>query len=309
MINMTESTKTEAEAIASMVKDAAGVTLGVVQDPMTGIQIPLVAVPGHMKTVDFSAALEARLPNPRRKTGTVTAESLDALIDLVNRQKTEATVIYVSECGDEEGDGADDPSIVAVLNDHFNTEGVAGHRDHRVVYRPMLSKEWELWNASDGKSFGQANFAGFLEDHLLDLANPSDMGPSTRAIVEALGVTVADPATVRGLARDFSVRAKSQIKEAVNLQSGETQIVFASAHETDAGQPVNVPGAFLISIPVFHLGTKFLFVARLRYRADGGISWHYRLAHTDRALRLALEDQIEALRTKCPGVLVVEGKP
>ena len=294
---------TETEAVAKIVEDHANKPdTMVVTDPETGAALVLAVVPNSMKAMDLTPELDKRLPFPKRRTGVIRAKSLAALIEMVNRWKDGCTVVYA--------DDSEAPVITAVMNDHFpEADGDPGFRDHRILYQPELSDEWLAWTSMDEKAMGSEAFALFLEDHILDLVDPSGgIGAATQKIVDGLGVEVATPAKVRGLARDLTVHVNSRVKDARNLQSGEAQLIFESQHTDAEGKPVKIPGAFLVGIPIYKGGPGYLFVARLRYRVGNGLTWSFSLAQTDLAKREVMAEMVKRIKDAC-GVLVVEGTP
>lgn len=296
---MEDTNRTEADAIIETVKRYYVPETYSFEPQDTSV--PMLILPDGMKRVPIpEGELDEARGCPRRRKGTIVALSLEALTELVNRHKSDKAVVYVDPSG---------PVFTAVLNDFPPGKDCnPDFRDHRIHYQAALSPEWGAWIGSNNSPMRQAEFAVFLEEHALDLLDPSALGPSTQKIIDALGVTVATPAVLRGLARDLSVRVKQQVREARNLATGETQVVFASEHSTDDGRPLVVPGAFVIGIPVFQGGELYALVARLRYRVgEGHITWSYSLAHADNAKRDVVQGMIATIREKT-GVLVLEGK-
>lgn len=294
--------RTENDAVIETVKTLYQPSMQALKvDSMQG-NVPFLLVPSGIQRIPIheSEVDEAR-GAPRRRKGTIQVLSIEAFIDLVNRHKSDSTVVYSNDSRTE---------FVAVHNDHLPSAcAEPGFRDHRILYAGQLSEEWRSWMGGDGKGMDQSSFAAHLEDHVLDLLDPTSIGPETQKIVDALGVSVACPAVLRGLARDLSVRIKQQVREARNLATGETQVVFASEHATEDGRPLLVPGAFVIGIPVFEHGPLYALVARLRYRiSNGTIVWSYSLAHPGNAKRDVWQGMIAVVREKT-GALVVEGTP
>lgn len=294
----------ETEAVAALVTSNAHEPQTLeVEHPDTGEKLIISCVPSNMTARDLTKDLDARMPHPRRRTGTVVVKAMAAFIAMTKRFSSEATVIY---CDDGQR-----PTFTAVLNDHLRYgDGTPGHRDHRIVYAPELSPEWQAWTGRDGKLQDSSSFAEFLEERALDLVDPAAQIPaSTQKVIDALGVSVAAPATVRGLARDITIHVRSTVKEARNLQSGEAQIVFDTQHTDSSGNKLTIPGAFLVAIPIYRGELPFLFVARLRYRVkDGQVLWAFQLAQTDLAKREVMAEMITTIReeTEC---LTIEGTP
>lgn len=298
---MEDKNRTENDALIETVK-----ALYHPQDLLVDVRsiennVPVLVLPDGLRRIPIpEQEIDEARGCPRRRKGTIVALSLEALIELVNRHKSDKTVVYVDQSG---------PVFTAVLND-FPPGAVSSpdFRDHRIHYQAALSAEWAAWIGRSNSPMKQADFAAFLEEHVLDLLDPSGLGPTTQKVIDALGVSVATPAVLRGLARDLSVRVKQQVREARNLATGETQVVFASEHSTDDGRPLVVPGAFVIGIPVFQGGELYALVARLRYRVgEGHIMWSYSLAHADNAKRDVVQGMIASIREKT-GVLVLEGR-
>lgn len=297
--------KTEAEAVAKIAIEGISVPQTMnVTDPETGTSIVLTVVPATMTALDMTAELDKRLPFPRRRAGTVEVQSIDSFLALVNRHKSDATVVYCS-------DHSTSPRLTAVMDDHMpESTGIAGHRQHRVVYAPELSEQWTAWAEHDSNSMSMTAFAEFLDERALEMIDPAQPMPaSTRAILDALGVKAASPSVIRGLARSLTIHESSKVVETRNLQSGEAQIAFESTHSDADGKPLTVPGAFLVGFQIYKGGPGYLFVARLRYRKVGpAIMWSYTLAQTDAAKREVMAEMVKRIRTDT-ACLVVEGTP
>lgn len=294
---------TEAEAVAALATKAAGIiSQQTVTDPETGTKVSVLLVPNTMQSVAIQAALDARMSAPRRRMGSIYVASIASFVAMVNRHKSDATVVY---CCDN-----DQPSLTAVMNDHLpEATGAAGFRDHRVCYHPELSDQWQAWADHDGEALSMSAFAEHLEDNAMDMVDPAIPMPQVTAdILTSLGVKAAAPATIRNLARSLTIHESSKVSETRNMQSGEAQLMFESTHTDADGKPLVVPGAFLVGFPIYKGGPPYLFVARLRYRKQGGtIVWIYSLAQTDLAKRRNMEEMIRKVGSET-GVLIIEGQ-
>lgn len=299
----TTNPKTEAAAIIEAVTALHHIDDIDYTDPDTGNTMSLVFAPKGMARYEVPLAEREELNGgPFRRKGNTAVKSIAAFCDLVTRHISPAVVVYAD-------DNDQRPSLTAVINDHDpSVEGSAGFRDHRITYAPALSAEWRTWNEMNGKWMSQAQFAQFLEDHILDLTDGSNVGPTTQKTIDALGVQVASPLVLRSLARDMNVRVKMAVREARNLSSGETQVVYATENTTEDGRPLVVPGAFMIAIPVYENTDLYAIAARLRYRIveGSGIAWSFQLTHPERARRSLMATMIDTVRSKT-GALVVEG--
>ena len=130
----------------------------------------------------------------------------------------------------------------------------------------------------------QGNFAHFLEDHAAELASPTDGEASKyeRLFKERF----ATPAELIMLSRDMEIHVNAKVKRSERLQTGERTIIFENEHLNGKGEPVSVPGIFMVSVPAWVDGRPIRVPARLRYRMQGGgIYWHYNLYRVNVWLR------------------------
>lgn len=247
---------------------------------MTGLpeEIPVGVDPKTGKLYSIKNLLEEFRKKPWRKLGTAQVDTLAAFIDLVKRHKTANSAIFVKAIGGE-------PKLTAVIDYHGPEEPAFGA--HRVEYTFPLSDEIRAWRAQSGKAMSQAEFAAFLEQNVVALASPTDGEASDyqRLFKER----VATPGDLLGLARELEVRATQHVKSATRLQSGERVVHFAEEHTNAKGEPVVIPGVFIIAIPAFAEGEIIRVPALLRYRpGSGGVSFTYLLWHAEEFIRQAV---------------------
>lgn len=227
----------------------AGLLLGDVRRPSPEAR-PFVMVPGHAKLED----LERLLPQPTRKSGTVTLNDHQSFVRYVKEESGVGTRLY--------GSVAPKPMFTAVFNDHYgrgvvepllDVEPAAGWRDYRAVYACPLSREWATWNGASGKQMDQASFATFLEDNLPDIAEPA-------------------AADMLEIARSLEAKKRVNFASGLRLSNGQTQLTYEETIEgTAAKGRIHVPETFALGIAVLEGGDRYRVEARLRYRiADGG---------------------------------------
>lgn len=244
---------------------------------------------------------EARPPIPR--VGTATTDTLDSFVDLVNRHKDDGSVIFAAT-------SHPGLKLTAVL-DYHGLDGTAREGKHRIVYAFPLTEEFKVWVAGDGKAMKQAEFALFLEEHVAELASPldgecSEYEPKFKARFGA-------PNELLDLSRSLEVNEGSKAKQSFNPQTGERQVAFTAEHTNAAGDPIDIPGIFMISVAPFVSGDseppKIRIPARLRYRLIGGaITWFYQLYRWEYFLRERVQiDLAEA--AKETGLPTFEGAP
>lgn len=264
--------------------------------------IPIASVPEGRSLKSIKPLLDEYLTKPERKKGTAIALNAASFIDLANREKLPASAIFADN-------RVGHLKLVGVLNYQEPAAGDAAFGDHRVVYHFPLSREWNAWHKGNGIRMGQAEFAEFLEDHILDVIEPPDVSRDTGdvdAMIELqrkLGGTFAGSARLLELSRGMAVNVDSTVKNVVNLSSGEQQVQFEETHKDGAGAPLKVPSLFLIGIPVFEDGALYRLAVRLRYRKDlAALKWFYEIYRADKALDDAFDEvcQDAAAKTSLP---------
>lgn len=256
--------------------------------------------------------VEAARGKPFHRRGTANVSTLASFIDLVNRHKTvESSAIFANTDWRK-------PSITAVLDYHvaaaqsanpaeaFEDEG-ARFGKHRVHYAYPLSEPWKAWVLADGKRMGQQDFAAFLEEHITELASPTD---AERSLWEdAYKAKFATPSELLDLSRGLEVMSGHKVKNRTRLQTGEVQMVFEVEHRDAAGNELTVPGLFLLSLPPFHRGEAIRIPVRLRFRVgQGEIAWFFEMVQPDKFIDERLTDDMDEVGEKT-GLPVFDGSP
>ncbi|NTF32342.1 DUF2303 family protein [Rhizobium skierniewicense] len=255
--------------------DKAGSDLVTINIPVaiTGVpsQVPafIDRTSGNLKSV--KELIESYRTTPQRKTGIASVHTLDSFIDLVNRHKTDSTVIFANTDWKK-------PSLTAVIDYHTVESEAADNLKHRILYTFPLSEEWNAWIAMNGKAFNQSEFAEFIEDHITDLSSPDEA--EELDFENRFSFKVAFPTQLVELSRGLQVNADTRVKSVVNLQNGTAQILFEEEHQTlnNKGNQIDVPGMFILSIPPFFGGETARIPVRLKYKkTPGGVLWFYQL--------------------------------
>jgi uncharacterized protein YfdQ (DUF2303 family) len=239
---------------------------------------------------------------PERRAGEATLQDLSSFILWVNRHKDAASVL---RCAMDRTS----PKLHAVIDYHeegagdlTGEDGKARFGGFRATYAMPLDKRWQEWTRISGTPMAQAQFAAFLEDHVLDLVGAqnsttgagdlvSNLPPEVARFLALNGGKCAEPAEVVQLSKGLEIYADTKVQERVNLQSGETSFTFEEKHR-GAPDAVVVPQVFLIAIPVFYLGdTLYRVPVRLRYRLhEGKLSWVPTLWQADEVFDKAVRD-------------------
>lgn len=287
---------TESEAVARVVRDLLQVQRQLL-DRGSSSQASILAVPRALALQSIKPFLDEYLERPERKRGTSHHHTLDSFVAHVARFKQPNNLdqsVLFGWLGDPDDENHGSPELCCVYDYHEPGSARAGWGDYRAVYTFPLSDEWRAWTQVAGVVLGQDAFAEFLEDRIADVSGPGAVGDGARHLAERLETEIATPAQLMALSRGLTVNVGRRVTNAQALSSGEAQIAFTEEHSDTSGQPLRVPAAFEIAIPVFEDGGAWQLPVRLRYRVNGGsISWRlqpYRMAETLRGvMRIACE--------------------
>lgn len=295
----------EAVLAIKALADKAGTDLVTITLPHAVAGLPS-AVPALLNReqgtlVNVKPILDAYRTAPERKAGTARVNTLESFIALVERHKTDHSVIFAETNWLE-------PSLTAVIDYHEATNGgAADNGKHRVHYEFPLSEEWQAWVGINGKPMQQEAFAQFIEDHIADLSTPDTM--EEEDFLRKFGFKVASPNELVTLSRGLQVHSASKVKNSVTLQSGEGEITWEEEHRDAQGNKLQVPGMFILSIAPFFRGQPTRIPVRLRYRVSpGGLTWTCQLYRPDVAITEEVMRDLEraARETDLP---YFQGKP
>lgn len=299
-MNTDENDKPDGNAAACI---DAGIGLAEIDGRITRIgdeAIPVALVPNGMSLRTLEDVLkisDARADKPRRLRGTATHQELGSFIAHVNAFKDGASAVFAD---------ATRVQLTAVLNYHIAAVGPkasdldaderARWADHRSVYTCPLSEQWKRWTAANDKPMGQEEFAQFIEDNMVDLANP--------------GVDDAEvfpkPAAVLEMARKLAINLTGEFKREINPTTGEYTFINRTEHGPNS---TKIHKAFLLGIPVFEAGELYRVEARLRFTlAEGRPRFAYSLYQADAIKRDAF-GEVRAQVAKETGLPVFAGSP
>jgi uncharacterized protein YfdQ (DUF2303 family) len=283
---VTEKNRTEADAVGELATRAFEPRLMEIEDPIIG-RVEVFVGPNNVEPRSIKKLLDEYRTEPERKRGTAALQTLQSFIAHVNRHKDPDSVIFATESNTR---------LACVFDyNHAGADGDPRFGVHRAHYDCPLSDEWKAWDAIDGKQLGPNEFAEFIESRIADIVDPSSAGDGAKKFADTLGVEFAGPAKVMEMSRGIALRVNAKVARQVNLQSGVTQFVFQEQHNDENGEPLKVPGAFLIAIPVFKGGALYQLPVRLRYRVGSGgtLSWTLARYRDDRALQHAFAEVCE----------------
>ena len=310
-----------AQVVAALVHELSSPEIVSLADP-NGRKVDVLVLPSGLKAHAIKQFVDEYATRPDRRKGTARLEDLASFIAHANRFKDGDSALFA--CSTRSA-----PSLTSVLDYHeangpeqvLGVDGaVIGHTtaqragdprfgEHRGVYAFPLSDEWQTWTAQNKKPLGQAEFADFIESHLLELADPVNAGAYATDVALGLGCSLAGPSKLLELSRGLSLRVGSLVTNAANLATGEAQLTYQTTHTDDGGAPLKIPGAFLVAVPVFKGGAPYQIPARLRYRVrEKAISWFFELHGADRVFDHAISEACDAA-SKGTGLPLFRGSP
>lgn len=269
-----ESQGSEVASIVAVAQQAVEPRLMQVRGLEDGKPVEVLVFPdGQVHSV--KQFVDVYRDSPERRQGVARLQTLDSFIEHVKRFADGDSALWADR-------NPTSPSMTAVLDYHRSgSNGSPRFGEHRSVYAFPLSDEWQAWSDADGKAMDQGTFAAFLEDRIADVSEASEGGP-VATLAERLEARLASASRLLELSRGLSVRESGKVTNAVNLSSGEGQLVYAVEHQDEHGAPIKVPGMFAIAIPVFQGGDLFQLAVRLRYRIrSGSITWSCELHRAD----------------------------
>lgn len=212
----------------------------------------------------------------------VTLQTVDSLVEYVNRFKAGNTVLFADIQASK---------IVAVLD--FHEPDHPHHGAHIAELVLPHSEEWNTWKGVDGKLVGQLEFARFLEENEADVVAPSG-------------------ADLREACRDLHAVRKVDFRKAVRTSTDNESFEYVEETETKSrstGTAVEVPSKFELSLPVYFGGANTPLFAFLRWKLDEGALFLgvklHRLEHVRQAVFKQIVTEVQE-RTERTAIF---GKP
>lgn len=220
---------------------ATGRAMGAMHDHPQGGKV--VVVPEGYETQRLEP-LAAKLHHVKQRVAVLNHASFAAYL---NRFKTTETQIFADYRR---------PVIVGVV-DYHGPDGVEAvptpdYCDHRVTFEPPWSEEWARWRQIDGKGMSQGEFAEFLEENYMDVAEP----PAAE-LLDVVG--------------HLQAKRNVDFKSGIRLQDGTTQLTYEESIEAKGKGTLKVPAEFSLGLPIFYGGERYKVRVLLRYRIKEGI--------------------------------------
>lgn len=248
--------------------------------------VTIVETPGY---TDHRA--DERADRPRRIHRSVTLLDVPSFVDYLTRNthgdsKEIGTDHLHSDGSVELWADLDQRRILAVL------DGLDGWRLHQATLKLATSREWDEWEAIDGKLLDQIKFAEFIEDHLSTIGAPD--GGTLLDITQTLQATVG-----------------SAFKQQNILATGQRAFHWEETVEARAGAKgdLKVPGELTLVLRPFQGSDPIAVQARLRFRVGAqGLSIGVKLTEPQRVLEDAFADVVLQVQKSSP-VNVTYGRP
>jgi uncharacterized protein YfdQ (DUF2303 family) len=291
------------KALADIIQKSTGLQVVEITAPGDGEDgLPdaiTVGVKPNGETVNLRPLFENWRTRPERKTGTAEAQTLATFKALLSRHRTAASVVFADTAWKA-------PSFTAII-DYHAVNGEPDNARHRVRYAFPLSDEWRAWVEANGKPMAQAEFAAFIEDRIAELSSPTEQ--EANVLGRDFATRVATPSELIALSRGLQVAVAATVMNVTVLQSGEGQITFEEAHHGADGQPLKVPGLFMLQIAPFFMGETIRLPVRLRYRVkEGKVVWFFQMYRPDQFVTERIRDDLSSVFLDL-GIPVFEGKP
>ncbi|WP_185983008.1 DUF2303 family protein [Aureimonas mangrovi] len=295
------------EKLATLGARATGIDIVEVKDTAgdAGLpdSFPVAVIHGdNPKLASVKSFAEEWREYPEHRRGIAHVGDVESFIELTNRHKTDHSVVFAQSDWRK-------PSLTSVIDYHdIEPDARAGFGRHRVHYAFPFSDEWKTWLEHDGKPMDQREFAEFIEERAPDMTTLTG-GEAAQHASEMQVSAIGTPAQIFELARGLEINVGGKVKQNVKLQSGEAKIAFEEEHTGKDGQPLTVPGAFALMIPLFYNEDPIVIPVRLRYRMVGGsIVWLYKLFRVDRLVAEAVRNAKNDVAAQT-GLEVYEGAP
>lgn len=195
-----------------------------------------VITPSDLAVKDVTNQNDLDALKPTRIRQAVTLQTVDSLVDYVDRFKTDDTILFADIKA----------SSIAALID-YHAPAASAHVDHKANMVLPFSEEWKTWAGIDGRMMDQLAFARFLEENAVDIVAPTG-------------------ADLLEVCRDLQAKRKVDFRKAVrtNTDCENFEYTDETTATTKSGG-VEVPSKFQLNLPVYFGGEPVTLFAFLRW--------------------------------------------
>ena len=196
---------------------------------------------------------------------------VDSFVDYCRLHRTPTMRVFVAELPH----GAD---VKAVFD--FPAPGATSWLRDTAQYATEFSAEWKAWHGINKRWLGQVDFAEFLEQWASCVSNP-------------------DPATLLEVARTLQAKRDVSFRSGINLENGDTQLLFEETTTAKAGQKgaLEIPSRINLFLPLFHAGAPVAAAAAFRYRISdaGRLTYSIDLHRPDEVIKAGITDLVSTI--------------
>lgn len=320
----TETTENIAQTLRDVIAEQAECSFLTGEDTLNSAWVLSVPTGRRVEDITDKIRTAAQYLKPARRKGRAQLATLQSLIDWANRFKGETSILYADP-------NRAKPSLTCIANYHGAGEAMqddatadpaANHADHRGIYAFPLSKEWQRWMAISGQPLDKAEMGQFIDDNAKDFIDPSPrlLGQGSKDDAEPWEQRLMDVSRkiderfgqyirLRQMSRAFEVHEASNLVATRNPNTGEASISFVNEHRDAEGQPIQIPGLFLIAIPVFESGVAYRLPLRFQYRKSGAqVKFTLTVYDPERAFDDAFSEALETA-TEATALPLLLGTP
>lgn len=196
--------------------------------------------------------------SPQRIQTAVVLLSIGSFTDYVEKYRSECSAVFADRTA---------LRIKAVLDYHRRAD-TPKWGQHVARLSVKLSRQLVEWKGNSKKWMTQAQFAEFIEDHVIDIHEPNG-------------------STMLSIAGQLDVHKKETFRSGVRLQNGDIDLAWKT--ETNEQGSTKVPSKFVIAVPLFESSeARDVLEATLRYRIEEGkLSFHFHFTLMEDVLDVA----------------------
>lgn len=230
----------------------------------------------RLQEIDEEALLEA----PRRKKALVTLHDAPSFIQYVKRHGSLSHCTVW--CNADYARGK--IGFTAIINDNGEKPEEPDWRDHRAVFFPTFSEEWDRWTGRNRSQFTQFEFANYIEDNNKDIVSVDGSASGAQMLEMAL---------------NMEANKDVKFKSAIRLQNGGVSLNYIADDDAQTTSKMQLFERFSIGVPVFLGDDPYRIDARLRYRVrESKLTFWYELIRPDLVLAAATGTTIEAIQAQ-----------
>lgn len=213
-----------------------------------------------------------------RTQATVTTDDAESFIEYFNRYASDSSSIFLSA---EKFNGIID----------YHSEIAPAWCQHKVMFKPVTTTEWNKWSGANGHKFDQEEFAYFIEDCAEEIHNPP-------------GAEMLEIATT------LKAKSKVNFSSAKSLANGQTQLTYNEEIDGSAGAKgeLKIPEIIDIGMRLYKGGDAYAMKARFRYRIrEGKIAFWYDLIRPSKTVDAAIDDITVNIKSKVKCQMFIKG--